>query len=54
MTLSDLAPNWDILKQPWNWVLVLISIILLCMVLHLFFRNYSSAEEIGGTGLGNS
>lgn len=39
MSISDFLPNWAILKHPWNWLVVALSLVILIMLLHVFFRN---------------
>lgn len=39
MKLSDLAPNWDLLRQPWNWFVVAFALIILILLAHLFLKD---------------
>jgi hypothetical protein len=39
MTLNDLAPNWDLLTKPWNWVFVALVLILTLSIMHVFMRK---------------
>lgn len=39
MSLSDLGPNWELLKHPMNWVIVAFAVLLLFFIAHFAFRD---------------
>lgn len=45
MSLSDLGPNWAIIKHPWNWFFIAFSMVLLLFVFHLIFKDTAKNER---------
>jgi hypothetical protein len=53
MTLSDLGPNWALIKRPWNWFIVAFSLVLLIFVLHIGVNFFAGASTKGASTDGN-